>query len=128
MGFNCDQCDATYPVRKSLVNHKRLKHGDAKLFACNQCSYATTKKGNLELHVRSLHEKVKEVCGVCEKVLSNKSHINTHVRQFHSEIVHVTKTPEERKKLLNLWKLNPKGLKLNYYVVNVIKNSQNTRI
>ena len=42
MVFNCDLCDATYPVRISLSNHKRFKHGDAKQFNCEHCVYATT--------------------------------------------------------------------------------------
>ena len=56
----CDECDATYPVRMSLSNHKRLKHGDAKQFNCEHCVYTTTKKDHLQQHVRSQHEKSKK--------------------------------------------------------------------
>ena len=86
MAFNCEHCDASYPVRKSLINHKRLKHGEAKQFACQYCVYATTKKDHLEKHVRSQHEKVKEICEVCGKGFSEKSYLNKHIRIFHSEI------------------------------------------
>ena len=110
MGFNCDQCDATYPVRKSLVNHKRLKHSDAKLFACSQCIYTTTKKANLEQHIRSLHEKVKETCEVCRKTFFDKSNLRKHVRQFHSEIFNVSKAAEKRKAIEPL-ESQPKRIK-----------------
>ena len=53
----CDECDATYPLRHSLANHKRLKHGDVKQFNCEHCVYATTKKENLQQRVRYQHEK-----------------------------------------------------------------------
>ena len=72
----CDQCDATYPVRKSLSSHKRLKHGDLKQFNCKHCVYATTKKENLEQHVKSVHEKVKEICETC----GDKSNLNKHIK------------------------------------------------
>ena len=87
MAFTCEHCDASYPVRKSLLNHKRLKHGDAKLFACQHCIYATTNKVHLEQHVRSQHDKVKEICEICDKEFSDKSNLNKHVRKFHPEDV-----------------------------------------
>ena len=86
MTFNCDLCDASYPVRKSLLRHIRLKHGDAKQFVCQHCVYKTTKKDHLEKHVRSQHEKVKEICEVCGKGFSEKSYLNKHIRKFHPEI------------------------------------------
>ena len=55
-------------------------------FACQYCVYAATKRGNYEQHVRSQHEKVKEICEVCGKGFSEKSNINKHVRKFHPEI------------------------------------------
>ena len=81
----CDEFDATYPVRMSLSNHKRLKHGDAKQFNCEYCVYTTTKKDHLQQHVRSQHEKVKEICETCGKNFTDKPTLNRHVRQFHPQ-------------------------------------------
>ena len=86
MTFNCEHCDASYPVRKSLLNNKRLKHGDAKQFACQQCVYATTNRSHYERHVRSKHEKVKEICEVCGKGFSDRSNLIKHIRTFHPAI------------------------------------------
>ena len=85
MSYPCDQCDATYPVRKSLSNHKRLKHGDVKQFNCEKCVYATTKKENLQQHIQSVHEQIKETCGTCGKNFSKKSNLNKHMKKKHSE-------------------------------------------
>ena len=85
MAYPCDQCDATYHVRMSMLNHKRLKHGDAKQFNCEHCVYTTTKKDHLQQHVRSQHEKVKEICETCGKNFTDKPTLNRHVRQFHPE-------------------------------------------
>ena len=87
MTFNCEHCDASYPVRKSLFSHMRLKHGDAKQYYCEHCVYKTTKKENLKQHVRSLHQGIKEICETCGKNFSDKSNLNKHVRQFHLEIL-----------------------------------------
>ena len=92
MGLNFDQCGASYPVRKSLTNHKRLKHGDAMQFTCKQSTYVTTKKENYRQHATSLHEKVREMCVVCGKDFSDKPNINKHLRKFHTEIVRVNGT------------------------------------
>ena len=88
----CDECEATYPVRMSLSNHKRLKHGDAKQFNCEHCVYTTTKKENLVQHVRSQHEKVKEICETCGKNFTDKPTLNAHIKKFHSETVQKVET------------------------------------
>merc|ERR1711888_527350 len=87
----CDHCDATYPVKKSLSNYKQLKHGYVKQFNCEHCVYSTFNKTHLEQHLRSLHEKIKEICDSCGKEFSDESHLNRHVRQFHSENKEETK-------------------------------------
>ena len=91
MAFECDECNASYSVRKSLLNHKRLKHGNPQEFACQYCVYTSTKKDNLEQHVRSQHEKIKEICETCRKGFSDRSNLNRHVRIFHGEAVQGTK-------------------------------------
>ena len=66
MAFECDECNASYSLRKSLLSHRRLKHGNPQEFNCLHCVYTTSKKENLEQHVRSQHEKIKEICETCD--------------------------------------------------------------
>merc|ERR1712030_195775 len=84
--------DASYPVKMSLSNHKRLKHGDVKQFNCKKCVYATSKKENLQQHVRSVHEQIKETCETCGKNFSKKSNLNKHKKNKHSEILQKEET------------------------------------
>ena len=95
MEFKCDQCDATYPGRMSLTNHKRLKHGDVTQFNCTYCPYSTTKKDHLELHVRSIHGKIKVTCDICSKEFANKSHLNRHKRSKHVETLQTKRKATE---------------------------------
>ena len=85
MVYPCDQCDASFPVRKSMLNHKRLKHGDTKQFNCEKCVYTSNKKENLQQHVRSQHEKIKEICETCGKNFTDKPTLNAHIKKFHPE-------------------------------------------
>ena len=95
MEFTSDQCHATYTVNKSLTNHKRLKHGDVNHFNCAHCVYVTLNKTHLEQHVRSVHEKIKEICETCSKEFSDKSHLNRHKRRKHAETLQTKRKATE---------------------------------
>ena len=112
MAHPCSQCDASFPVRKSMLNHKRLKHGDTKQFNCKLCVYATTKKDHLEQHVRSVHKKVKETCETCGKEFSDKSNLNKHVRQLH------TKTQVTKRKASDTLEIPTKRIKMDNDIFN----------
>ena len=106
MSYPCDQCDATYPVRKSLSNHKRLKHGDVKQFNCEKCVYATINKTHLEQHIQSVHEQIRETCETCGKNFSDKSHLNRHKKKKHSETL---QKEETKRKATETLETHPKG-------------------
>ena len=91
MAFECDECNASYSLRKSLLSHRRLKHGNPQKFACQQCVYTTSKKENLEQHIRSQHEKIKKICETCGNSFSDKPTLNRHVKKFHGELAQGTK-------------------------------------
>ena len=90
MAFECDECSESYSLRKNLLRHKRHKHGNPQVFTCKHCVYKTMKKENLEQHVRSQHEKIKEICETCGKRFSDKPTLNRHLKMFHGEPVQGT--------------------------------------
>ena len=112
MGHPCSQCNASFPVRKSMLNHKRLKHGDVKQFNCEKCVYTTSKKENLKQHVQSVHKKVKETCETCGKEFSKKSHLIRHVRQLH------TKTQVTKRKASDTLEIPTKRIKMDDDIFN----------
>ena len=83
MAYKCGKCDASFSVKMSLNNHKRLKHVDVREFACSLCDYVTIYKFNFETHIRSQHQKIKHRCIYCEKEFYDKSTMNRHVKQSH---------------------------------------------
>ena len=91
MAFECDECSESYSLRKNLLRHKRHKHGNPQVFTCKHCVYTTFKKENLEQHVRSQHEKIREICETCGNSFSDKPTLNRHVKMFHGEAVQGTK-------------------------------------
>ena len=111
MAFECDECNASYSLRKSLLSHRRLKHGNPQEFACRHCVYTTSKKENLEQHVRSQHEKIKEICETCGNSFSDKSHLNRHVKMFHAEAVQGTKRKATEPLLIPSKKIGVEGTK-----------------
>lgn len=66
-----------------LSNHKRLKHGNPKQFPCTHCKYVSTNRGHCEMHIRSQHENIKEICAKCGKQFSNQPNLNRHKRKLH---------------------------------------------
>ena len=109
MAFMCDECDATYPVRMSLSNHKRLNHGDVLQFNCEHCVYSTTKKDHLEQHIQSVHEQIKETCETCGKNFSKKSNLNKHMKNKHSETL---QKEETKRKATETLETQPKRIKI----------------
>ena len=114
MAHPCSQCDASFPVRMSMLNHKRIKHGDTKQFNCEKCVYTSDKKGNLEQHVRSVHKKVKETCETCGKDLSDKPNLNKHVKRLH------TKTQVTKRKASDTLEIPTKRIKLDWLILHKI--------
>ena len=64
MEFKCSECDKCYTIKMSLSNHKRLIHGNPKLFPCTQCEYTPRIKRDCEMHRRLIHEKIKELSDI----------------------------------------------------------------
>ena len=52
--YECLSCHKTFPVKGAYYYHKKTAHVSAK-YACNQCNYQATQKGNLDRHINKTH-------------------------------------------------------------------------
>ena len=83
MEFKCACCDKCCASKQSLSIHKRLIHGNPKLYPCTQCEYAAKTRKNCERHIRAVHEKIKEICEICENQYSTMDNLNRHKKKIH---------------------------------------------
>ena len=86
--FSCNLCDKTFTNNKYLKCHTEVSHGvsgkepysagDFKhVFKCEDCEFETGRRGQLNIHVKSIHKKeVKFACSLC----GYKSFFNHQVR------------------------------------------------
>ena len=80
----------------TLSNHKRLVHGNPRVYLCTKCEYTTKIKRDQDMHIRSVHEKIQEECLECGKKYSNIYNLKRHKRKHHMNIQqNCTKFEEE---------------------------------
>ena len=54
---------------------------------CEICKKSFTRKQNVEKHVKTVHENMKDFeCNPCEKRFSLKNHLETHFKLVHEKI------------------------------------------
>ena len=86
MKFQCLLCEKCYGSKMTLSNHKRLVHGNARVYLCTKCEYTTKIKRDQDMHIRSVHEKIQEECMECGKKYSNIYNLKRHKRKHHMNI------------------------------------------
>jgi KRAB domain-containing zinc finger protein len=94
--ISCPTCGKCFALNSQLKIHLRIHNGEHP-FACNDCSYTTTQKGNLKNHVLSKHPQLNldfclqslgdesnvqpdkcHSCNICSKRFSRKSDLKRH--------------------------------------------------
>ena len=86
MKFQCLLCEKCYGSKMTLSNHKRLVHGNPRVYLCTKCEYTTKIKRDQDMHIRSVHEKIQEECMECGKKYSNIYNLKRHKRKHHMNI------------------------------------------
>lgn len=124
--IRCPRCSMPCLSNKELKRHLELDHAildeakrDAKKFPCpyTECDHVSTKQGNLNVHVKTVHEKKKEfVCGDtsiplptelstqgtfepygCGRSFTSKASLVEHVRTAHFFLPSKRAQREEKK-------------------------------
>ena len=73
--------EETKETKTQCDNQAIYKEGGK--YACNQCDYQNTHKGNLKQHIRSKHEGVKYACDQCDKQFFKKFSLAEHIKGRH---------------------------------------------
>lgn len=123
----CQYCSTSFTTNKELTRHLEIDHGlvdpakqRAKQFPCTYsgCTHIFTKRGNLNVHIKTVHERKKEyVCGVtdvpvpdeveagrvnsatgCGRSFTSKASLVEHVRTAHFDLPSKRAQREEKKK------------------------------
>ena len=106
----CDVCDAKFPTRNKLIEHKSIDHFEnfpckicgkvfkthnhlqvhkkhvhieEKNYQCDQCEKSYKNLGGLIGHRKTAHENVKFPCEKCGRIFSSKQHCMVHIRKVH---------------------------------------------
>lgn len=88
--FRCDQCDLSFGLKQTLMNHIRNKHSNnVRAFSCDMCCKSYKTKAALHNH-RVYHSKddPKYHCNYCEK----KFHFNFLLQQHETIHLGISKT------------------------------------
>lgn len=122
----CPHCEATFITNKELTRHLELDHGiigeskeSKEHYPCTypDCEHVFTKQGNLNVHVKTVHEKQKDfVCGTteipipeelqdqndvnvsgCGRSFTSKATLVEHVRTEHFGLLSKRKLREQKK-------------------------------
>merc|ERR1712043_137154 len=69
----------------SINRSNSAPNANKQLITCEKCEYGTTRKDRMELHVKRVHDKIKDfVCSECDYSTSDKSDLSKHIRYKHT--------------------------------------------
>ena len=83
--FNCDECGKIFYIKNDLTNHVKYhqKHPD---LTCKDCGKYFTKAINVKNHVKHVHSLVKNLsCHLCTYKTSRKEKLNIHIQKVHEQ-------------------------------------------
>ena len=73
-----------------MTQHINVVHKNIRPFKCNissNCDFAASKKKELEVHVKGVHQKIKDMkCQLCDFSASSDKAMRPHIRRVHLEI------------------------------------------
>ena len=85
--FKCDKCHFKTTSVANLKKHIKSVHDKIKDMVCQKCDYTCSLKSYMDSHMNSVHLKVKNyVCEECGYSTSHKSTLNQHQQSVHLNI------------------------------------------
>jgi hypothetical protein len=81
--FGCEVCDARFTRKGDVERHVRIVHNKQKPFKCCRCQRAFGDKKNLRWHLMNHDKKLFYVCEVCGFKFGKREYWENHVRFIH---------------------------------------------
>ena len=83
---NCGFCDKKFRNTSELREHQNAVHKGIK-YPCKQCNTELTTRSSLNLHVRSVHERIRNhECTLCGSKFRSESDLKVHDDSIHRNI------------------------------------------
>jgi len=79
----CHVCDFATNKKQRLTNHLTV-HGIGDRFKCDQCDKDFSRKGHLNMHIKS-HTPCPQKCNQCGKMCKTASNLKHHILDMHLE-------------------------------------------
>ena len=84
--YKCDRCNKSYTQRGHLNVHIKSVHLKVK-FNCEFCDYQSTTKSSLKKHINTVHLKLKPFqCDECDQSFGRSGHLKRHIDAVHKKI------------------------------------------
>ena len=79
----CPHCEYTCSTNGNLQIHIKMVHSKVKDVQCSTCDYKCSTNGDLQRHIKFVHTKIKDVqCPTCDFKCSNNGTLNRHIKWF----------------------------------------------
>ena len=95
--YSCIECDVNFQNFATFARHKKTH--ETKIYKCQKCPYASTKKYNLQRHVKSVHNPEKIKCEQCESSFE-KCGLEYHMLEKHENEALVELTYQKKHKCI----------------------------
>ena len=88
--YGCILCEKQFTRQFALRDHVNLIHNGIRNYQCHNCSYQTSKKGNLKVHVDTVHGngngENRFKCDVCDYSTMIHSNLKQHTKAKHKHM------------------------------------------
>ena len=83
----CDQCDKDFSRKGDLNTHVKAVHDKIKDVECPECESKFSRKGDLKQHIKAVHDKIKGFeCEQCDFKCCSNGDLKRHIKQIHDKI------------------------------------------
>lgn len=85
--FECDQCDYKCSTNGNLQKHIKSVHDKIKDYACDKCKFKSSTNVDLQKHIKNVHNKAKDFgCDQCDAKFSTNGNLQRHIKAVHDKI------------------------------------------